>query len=468
MTAFSRGRDRGAGVAPGPPRVVIVGGGFGGLFAARALRRAAARVTLLDRSNHHLFQPLLYQVATASLSAGEIAEPLRWILRNQRNAQVLLADVSAVDLARRRVVVADGEPPHEISYDYLILATGSRHGYFGHEEWEPLAPGLKDISDAREIRERFLLAFELAERETDADLRRSLLTFVIVGGGPTGVELAGSMSEIARHTMRKEFRAFSPRRDVRILLLEGGPRILPAYPEELSRKARQSLARLGVEARTDAIVTDVDARGVCIGDERIEASNIFWAAGNVASPLARTLGVSLDAVGRVVVEPDLSLPGFREAFAVGDVALFTHQDGRPLPGVAPVAMQQGRCAAANIHRLIEGRPTRAFRYRDKGSLATIGRAAAVAEIGRLRLWGFPAWLAWLLVHIWYLIGFRNRLLVMFQWAWSYLTYQRGSRLITRRPDLTALNHAHPELEAAGAARPASELAASAREIFRAR
>ena len=405
-----------------------MGGGFGGLFAARALRRAPVAVTLVDRGNHHLFQPLLYQVATASLSPSDIAQPIRWILRRQRNARVLLAEATAVDLAARRVVLADGELP----YDYVVLATGSRHAYFGHEEWEPLAPGLKSLEDAREIRRRFLVAFEQAEREPDAGRRLPLLTFVIVGGGPTGVELAGAMSEIARHSMRRDFRAFDPR-EARVLLLEGGERILPAYPEKLSLKALEALRGLGAEVRTGAIVTGIDPGGVWIGAERIETRNVFWAAGNAASPLARTLGVPLDPVGRVIVEPDLSLPGFQEAFAIGDMALFLHQTGESLPGVAPVAMQQARAAAENIRRLVADRATAPFRYRDRGNLATIGRDTAVADLGGLRLWGLPAWLAWLVVHIFFLIGFRNRVLVLIQWAWAYVTYQRGARLITGPP-----------------------------------
>jgi NADH dehydrogenase len=448
------------------PRLLIVGGGFGGLFAARALRRAPLRITLLDRTNHHLFQPLLYQVATASLSPSDIAQPLRWILRRQENAQVLLGEAVSVDLANKRVIVAPAQPSEDgldcarvevgddesgqreagsgdgvvddglvtDGFDYLILATGTRHGYFGHDNWEPLAPGLKSLEDARTIRQRFLLAFERAELECDPVARRPLLTFVIVGGGPTGVELAGAMSEIARQTMRREFRRFDPRRETRILLLEGGERILSTYPESLSLKAQRSLEKLGVEVRTGAIVTDVDEAGVCVGTARIEAANVFWAAGNVASPLARTLGVPLDKSGRVIVEPDLSLPGFPFAFAIGDMAVFTHQTGEPLPGVAPVAMQQARRAADNVLRLMQGRSTRAFHYRDRGNLATIGRAAAVADLGRLRLWGFLAWVAWLFIHIFFLIGFRNRVLVLIQWAWLYFTYQRGARLITGEPE----------------------------------
>lgn len=409
----------------GPPRVAIVGGGFGGLFAARALRDAPVRIKLLDRNNHHLFQPLLYQVATALLSGADVAQPIRSILRKQTNTRVVLAEATAIDLERRRVVLLDGECP----YDFLILATGTRHAYFGHDDWEGLAPGLKTLDDAREIRQRFLLAFEMAEREEDPELQRALLTFVIVGGGPTGVELAGTMSEFARRTVRHDYRAFDPR-TTRVILLEGGPRILPSYPEKLIAEAERSLRKLGVEVRTSSIVTGIDEDGVSIGDERIEARNVFWAAGNVASPLTRTLGVELDRFGRVPVEPDLSIRGHPEVFAIGDLALFNDEKGQPLPGVAPVAMQQARHAAETIRRRIAGKPSRPFRYSDRGSLATIGRAAAVADLRGLHLWGFPAWLAWVVVHIAFLIGFRNRVIVMIQWAWAYLTHQRGARIIT--------------------------------------
>jgi NADH dehydrogenase len=409
----------------GPPRVVIVGGGFGGLFAARALRDAPVRIKLLDRNNHHLFQPLLYQVATALLNEADVAQPIRSILRKQRNTRVVLAEVTAVDVERRRVQLLDGECP----YDYLILATGARHSYFGHDHWESLAPGLKTLDDAREIRQRFLMAFELAEREEDPAVQRELLTFVIVGGGPTGVELAGTMSEFARRTVRYDYRAFDPR-SARVILLEGGPRILPTYPEKLIREAEKSLRKLGVEVRTNSIVTRIDEGGVSIGEERIQARNVFWAAGNVASPVTRTFGVPLDRFGRIPVEPDLSIPGHPEAFAIGDLALFEDEKGQPLPGVAPVAMQQARHAAETLRRRIAGKPSRPFRYSDRGNLATIGRAAAVADLRGFKLWGLPAWLAWVVVHIAFLIGFRNRLIVMIQWAWAYATHQRGARIIT--------------------------------------
>ncbi|MBA2564265.1 MAG: NAD(P)/FAD-dependent oxidoreductase [Gemmatimonadetes bacterium] len=406
----------------------MVGGGFGGLFAARALCRTAVAITLIDRNNYHLFQPLLYQVATASLAPSEIAQPIRSILRRQANVRVVLGEVEAVDLDARAVRTSTGT---SFGYDYLVLATGNRHAYFGHDDWEPLAPGLKSLEDAREIRRRFLLAYERAEVEPDPLRQAALTTSVVVGGGPTGVELAGSMIEIARHTIRRDFRNFDSC-DTRVVLLEGGDRILPGYGEALSRKAAESLRRLGVEVRTGAVVTEVEEGGVWIGAERIAAANVFWAAGNVASPLTRGLGGDLDRHGRVAVAPDLSLPGRPEVFVLGDIALFPGEDGEPLPGVAPVAMQQARCAASNIRRLLAGTRTRAFRYRDKGSLATIGRSAAVARFGPVRLWGFPAWAAWLGVHIFFLIGFRNRLLVLIQWAWSYLTYQRGARIISRK------------------------------------
>lgn len=407
------------------PHVVVIGGGFGGLFTARHLSRAPVRVTVVDRNNHHLFQPLLYQVATASLSPSDIAQPIRSILARQRNASVLLAEATGIDVAQRRVELLDGE----LSYDYLVVTAGTRHAYFDHEEWEGIAPGLKSIDDAREIRNRFLLAFEMAERESDPDRRSALLTFVIVGGGPTGVELAGTMIEFARKTIRRDFRSFDPRQ-ARVLLLEGGPRILPTFPPDLSDKAERSLRKLGVEVRTNASVTAVDEGGVWVGEERIRSQCVFWAAGNVASPLARSLGVPLDRYGRVHVEPDLSIPGHPEVFVVGDMALFMHQTGEPLPGVAPVAMQQAKAAAKNIRCRMKNEPTRTFRYVDKGNLATIGRSAAVADLRGLHLWGFPAWVAWLVVHIFFLIGFRNRLIVLIQWAWWYFTHQRGARLIT--------------------------------------
>jgi NADH dehydrogenase len=408
------------------PHVVIVGGGFGGLFAARALARHPLRVTLLDRRNHHLFQPLLYQVATAALNPSDIATPLRSILRRAANVTVLLAEVQSVDLAARRLILDEGE----IGYDALVLAAGAGHSYFGHDDWEPLAPSLKSLEDALEIRRRVLVAYELAERERDAAERRALLTSVVIGGGPTGVELAGALAEISRETIARDFRVIDPTR-ARIILLEGGPRILSSFPEALSERARAALTRIGVEVRTDAMVTRVTPDAVWLGGEQIRARTVLWAAGVAASPLTRSLGVPLDRAGRVPVEADLSIPGHPEAFAIGDMATRLDAHGRPLPGLAPVAIQQGRAVAANVRRHLAGEPTRPFHYRDKGIMATIGRAAAVAVLGPLHLSGLPAWLVWLFVHITYLIGFRNRFLVLFQWAWAYVSWQRGARLITR-------------------------------------
>ena len=417
---------------PYRPRVVIVGGGFGGLYAARALRHAPVRVTLVDRHNYHLFQPLLYQVATATLSPADIARPIRQIVRRQRNTEVMLAEVTGVDPDRRALTLADGR---ELRYDFLILAAGAVDQYFGHDEWVTFAPGLKTIDDATEIRRRFLRAFEHAEQVSDPELRRALLTFVVIGGGPTGVEMAGAFAEIARHTLRQEFRNVDPA-TARIILIEGGPRLLSAYGEELSASALEQLRALGVEVRLDSIVTRIELGAVYVGEERIDTYPVVWAAGVAASPLGRRLGVSTDRMGRVEVLPDLSIPGHPEVFAIGDMASFPHQTGKPLPGVAQVALQGGRTAARNIRRTLSGEPRERFRYRDKGSMATIGRAKAIAEIGRVRLTGFVAWLAWLFVHILFLIGFRNRVAVFLEWAWSYLTWQRGARLITGevRPD----------------------------------
>jgi NADH dehydrogenase len=406
------------------PHVVIVGGGFGGLDAARALRAAPVRVTLVDRRNHHVFQPLLYQVATAGLSPGDIAAPIRWVLRRQQNVHVLLADAVRIDPAARRVILDVGD----LEYDYLILSPGAEHSYFGHDDWANWAPGLKTLDDALAIRRKLLLAYEAAEREDDPDVRRRLLTFVIVGGGPTGVELAGALAEIARHTLRHDFRRIRPE-SARVLLIEAGPALLSAFPEDLRAFAERALERLGVEVRKNAPITELGPSFVAMRDERIEAATILWAAGVAASPLGAWLGAPLDRAGRVAVEPDLSVPGRPEVFVIGDLALFTHQGGAPLPGVAPVAMQQGRWAAENVARLVGGRPTSRFRYVDKGNMATIGRAAAIADFGSFRLTGFVAWLSWLFIHILFLIGFRSRALVMIQWAWAYLTYQRSARLI---------------------------------------
>jgi NADH dehydrogenase len=407
------------------PHVVIVGAGFGGLYAARALRNAPVHITVVDRRNHHLFQPLLYQVATAALSPADIAHPIRSILRDQRNVAVLLAEAVSIDRSAREVVLADGRLP----FDYLLLATGARHGYFGHEEWETQAPGLKSLEDALEIRRRILLAFEKAERETDDAKRRALLTFVVVGGGPTGVELSGAIGEIARRVIVSDFRAIDPR-EARVLLIEAGPRILPSFPERLSRKAEASLARLGVEVSTSRAVTAIGEGFVEMGAERLEAATVLWAAGVLASPLARSLEVPLDRAGRVLVERDLTIPGDPRIYVLGDLAVFLHQTGKPLPGVAPVAMQQGRHAARNILRNMAGQPLEVFRYRDKGNMAVIGRAAAVAEVQGLGISGFLAWLIWCFIHIFFLIGFRNRAIVMFEWAWAYFTFKRGARLIT--------------------------------------
>jgi len=408
------------------PQVVIVGGGFAGLYCARQLRGAPVQVTLLDRRNHHLFQPLLYQVATAGLNAAEIAGPIRRILRGQRNAEVLLAEVVGFDLHERKVILAEGEA---LPYDFLVIATGVTHSYFGHPEWARLAPGLKTIEDALEIRRRVLSAFERAERETDPGRRNAWLTFVVVGGGPTGVELAGALGEIARHTLREEYRRIDPG-DARIVLLEGTDRVLPTYAPELSRKAKESLWALGVEVRTGTLVTAIDEEGVIAAGERIAAQTVLWGAGVQGSPLARALGAPLDRAGRVLVRPDLTVAGRDDVYVVGDLAAIAQDDGSPVPGVAPAAIQEGRHAAANIRATLRGEPRAPFRYWNKGALATIGRARAVGEVGRLKLSGFIAWLAWLFVHIFFLIGFRNRIFVVLQWAWHYLTFDRGSRLIT--------------------------------------
>ena len=413
---------------PGTPHVVIVGGGFAGLYAARALRKAPVQVTVLDRRNHHLFQPLLYQVATAALSPGDIAYPIRAVLARQANTRVWLAEVVAVDLARRSVVLADGE----LAYDFLILAAGVCHGYFGHDEWAAVAPGLKSLEDAFEIRRRIISAFELAEREADPERQREKMTFAIVGGGPTGVELAGAIAEIAGRVLRRDFRAIDTRA-ARVLLIEAGSRILPAFPETLSARAEESLARLGVEVWKRSPVTTIEPGRLVAGGKDVTVATILWAAGVVASPLAATLGVELDRAGRIPVQPDLTVSGHPDVLVAGDLAAFLHQTGKPLPGVAPVAIQQGRHAARNIARAVRGHPPLPFRYADRGNLATIGRAAAVADVGGWRFSGYLAWLVWLFVHIFWLIGFRNRFVVLFEWAWAYLTYQRAVRLITGAP-----------------------------------
>ena len=424
------------------PRVVIIGGGFAGLSAAKVLGDAPVDLTVIDVTNHHLFQPLLYQVATATLAPSDITVPIRWVLRKHRNTTVLMATARRVDVARRVVVVDEGR---EIPYDYLVVATGARHSYFGHDEWEENAPGLKSIADAYDMRRRFLLAFEEAEKTTDPAERAALQTFVIVGGGPTGVELAGVLPDTARTALRDDFRNIDTRA-TRTLLLEGGPRILPAFPEELSEKARRDLTALGVEVRTNAIVTRIDAGAVYVGDERIPTRTVFWAAGNAASPLGRSLGAPLDRAGRVFVARDLSLPDHPEVFVCGDLAavrMDTDAAAAPpatpgaqvpppkfVPGVAPAANQMGTLAAKNVLRLVRGEATLPFVYHDKGNLATIGRHRAVADFGRFRVTGYLAWWFWLFVHLLYLVGFRNRVSVLVQWAYAYFTYQRGVRLIS--------------------------------------
>jgi NADH:ubiquinone reductase (H+-translocating) len=447
------------------PHVVIVGGGFGGLSTARALRRAGVTVTLIDRRNHHVFQPLLYQVATAALSPADISAPIRGVVRKQRNNEVLMGEVQDVDLEGKSIILADGR---RVAYDFLVVATGATHAYFGHPEWAPVAPGLKTIEDATEIRRRFLLAFEAAEAEESEEERRALLTFVVVGAGPTGVEMAGAFAEIARHSIVRDFRRIDPSA-ARVLLLEGGPRLLAAYDESLGEYAGRALARIGVEVRTGSVVSRIEPEAVWVGDERIPTRNVVWAAGVTASPLGAKLGAPTDRVGRVKVEPDCSLPGRPEVFVIGDLAAMDDEKGRPLPGVAPVANQQGRHVARMIRRTLRGEGREPFRYWDKGSMATIGRRAAVMQAGAVKMKGWFAWAAWLFIHIFFLIGFRNRVAVMMQWAFSYLTWQRGARLITGEvgPDLAPpgapLGTAPPEdevreerareVEAAGAGAP---------------
>jgi NADH:ubiquinone reductase (H+-translocating) len=408
------------------PRVLIIGGGFGGIAAARALRRANVDITLIDRTNHFIFQPLLYQVATAALAPSDITAPIRWILRSQRNTEVLMADAREID-AVRRVVRVDDEL-RELPYDYLILAPGSRHSYFGHDEWEPYAPGLKAIEDASEIRRRFLMAYEIAEKFTDPKEQEEYLTFVIVGGGPTGVELSGAIPFIAKKALVAEFRRVDTRR-TRVVLVEAGPRILPSFPEDLAQHAERDLTDLGVEVRVNSFVTKVERDGVWVGAEKIRARTAFWAAGNKASPLGKFLGAPLDNAGRVKVSDDLSVPGHPEIFAIGDLATL-EQDGRTVPWVAPAANQQGAFAAKSIIRDTRRQPRKKFRYFNKGDLATIGRSRAIADFGRVRFAGRLAWFLWLFVHIMYLVGFRNRIVVFIEWAYAYFTYQAGVRLIT--------------------------------------
>ncbi len=423
---------------PHPHRVVIIGGGFGGLSAARALRHVPVDVTLIDRCNYHLFQPLLYQVATGALSPANIASPLRNILKNQKNARVLLAEARQIDVAQHRVILSDGV----VDYDTLVVATGSSHQYFSHPEWEEFAPGLKTIEDATDMRRRVLLAFETAERESDPEKARALLTFVIVGGGPTGAELAGALGEIANDTLRHDFRKIDTSK-ARIILVEGTDRVLPAYPPELSAAARKMLERLGVSVRVNALVTDIRHDAVTIREgnrvETIPARTVLWAAGVLGSPLGRmlcdTVGGKSDRAGRVVVEPDLTLAGHPEIFVIGDLANFSHQTGEPLPGVAQPAIQAGRYVARAIENRLRGKPTKPFRYFDKGNLATLGRGAAIADINGLHLSGLPAWLIWIFIHLLYIVEFQNRLLVFIQWGWFYFTYDRSARLITGKNPL---------------------------------
>jgi NADH dehydrogenase len=411
------------------PHVVIVRAGFGGLYAARSLKGARVCLTVIDRCNYHVFQPLLYQVATAALSPDEIAQPIRSILRRQTNAQVLLGEATTIHLNARTVVLRDGE----VAYDYLILAAGAEANYFGHPRWKRWAIGLKSLEEALEILRRILLAFEKAEREPDEVKRRGVLTFVIVGGGPTGVELAGAIAEISHHVMVQDFRTITPK-EASVVLVESGPRILPEYPEDLSAKAEAELKKMGVEVLSNSKVTSVQADAVFVGDHPIKTETALWAAGIEASSLGQSLGVPLDHKGRVLVESDLSLPGHPEVFVIGDLAAVCNEDGKHVPGVAPAAIQAGRHAAENIRRACQGKPSKPFRYIDKGSLATIGRAFAVAFFRRIKLSGLLAWLTWLLVHIFFLIGFRNRLAVMIDWAWSYIADRRKARLMIGNVD----------------------------------
>ena len=411
---------------PKKPRVIIVGAGFGGLEAAKKLACKDVRLTVIDRTNYHLFQPLLYQVATAALSPADIAAPLRAILSKCENVEVVLAEVESVDVETKKVKTKD----RVFDYDYLIIATGARHSYFGHDEWEKLAPGLKSLEDAVELRRRILLAFEFAEKTTDEEERKAAMTFVVIGGGPTGVEMAGAIAEISRYTLAKDFRHIDPSK-ARVILIEGTSRLLAAYPPDLSESARKQLVELGVDVRTNARVTDITEAGVKVNGEFIQCRVKIWAAGNNASFVGKTLIAPVDRVGRVIVNDDLTIPGHPEVQVIGDLANFSHQTGEPLPGVSPVAMQQGRQAARNILRMIRGEKPRTFRYFDKGSISTIGRNKAVADLKFFHLSGLFAWLAWLFVHIIFLVGFRNRLLVLIQWAWAYLTFDKGARLITR-------------------------------------
>jgi NADH:ubiquinone reductase (H+-translocating) len=407
------------------PHAVIIGGGFAGLNAAKALARRRLRITVVDRKNHHTFQPLLYQVALAVLSPAEIASPIRTILRRNGNVQVLLGEVTGFNLQNRQVKLGDVS----LGYDYLVIAAGAAHSYFGHPEWRKIAPGLKSIEDALEIRRRVLLAFETEERDAIIRGLHPELNFVIIGAGPTGVELAGAISEISRRYMEHDFRAIDPGK-ARIILLEGGSRVLPAFPEDLSSRAEEQLRDLGVEVRKNAMVTNVEPGCVTVGTQRISAAVILWAAGVAASPLGRMLGAPTDHSGRVLVQPDLSVPGHSEVFVAGDLAAVRMQNGRLVPGLAPAAMQMGKFAARQIVLSVEGRPREEFHYLDKGTLATIGRSKAVADLGKLHFSGYFAWLSWLFVHLLFLIGFRNRIMVVMDWVWAYITYNQSARLIT--------------------------------------
>ncbi len=414
------------------PHLLVIGGGFAGLWTTRALAKAPLRITLLDRSNHHLFQPLLYQVATAGLSAPDIAAPLRHILRRQRNVEVRLGDAASIDPAGRQATLADGTV---LDFDYLLLASGATHAYFGNDEWAAHAPGLKSLDDALHLRRQLLLAFERAEACDDPAERAAWLSFAIVGGGPTGVELAGTLAEIARHTLKDEFRRIDPS-SARVRLVEAGPRVLASFPEELSARARRQLEKLGVEVSTGVPVTAIDAGGYRLGEEYVRARTVVWAAGVAASPLARSLGVPLDRAGRVPVEADLGVPGHPHVFVAGDLAAVKRGDGSPVPGVAPAAKQMGRHVAASIRARLRGESARPFRYRDFGNLATIGRMAAVVDLHGFKLSGLLAWWFWLAAHVFFLIGFRNRLVVLLNWAWAYWSYQRAARIILGRPDQT--------------------------------
>ena len=407
------------------PNVVIIGGGFGGLYTAKELAEKAVRITLVDRTNHHLFQPLLYQVATAGLSPADIAQPIRHILKEAKNIEVVMAEVDRIDTSSKQVHTAQGLI---FPYDYLVVAAGARHSYFGHDEWERFAPGLKSLEDALELRRRILNAFEAAEMANSDEDRRAALTFVVVGAGPTGVEMAGAVAELARHTLAEDFRRADPRA-TRVLLVEGVSRVLPAFREDLSRSALKQLQSMGVEVRTGAMVKEVTNLGVTVNEEFVPSRTVIWAAGNAAAPIGKSLGAETDRAGRVIVNEDLTVPGHPEVFAIGDMACFKHQTGQPLPALSPVAMQMGRHAAKNILSRLQGQKLAAFRYFDKGTMATIGRNKAIADLKFVRFGGYLAWLSWLFVHLIFLIGLRNRLMVFFQWTWAYLTYGRGARLI---------------------------------------